>query len=688
MSSPNTPRTPAAPERDKTRLGFVLLAAGSLGVLALVSHSLSEGSRVESEIHDEIPDRFTEVTLAPGRNPDAGEGAKAKREEGRVGDKDAKMASASGNQAQLDKETAENAGVLGALREDQFASEGVFSAKGMSTEISGGVGGLLGAKGVQLGDGGLGTRGSGLGGGGTAEGLGGLGSKGRGSGGSGYGAGGASFGASGSGGVGVVGGSPVILGANPRSGQFPVSTPRDVSSSGEGYADYGVNRMTIAGIDRHSTFGLDVDTASYSIARSKLNMGQLPPAEAVRVEEFVNAIDYDYAAPDNLKVPFAVHMEAAPNPFVPNHHVLRVGIQGAEPPASDKPARLTFLVDVSGSMNSPDKLGLAQSSLKKLVSELGPEDSVALVTYAGSTGVVLEPTPCTRKEAIYAAIDGLRSGGGTAMGSGMTLAYQVASSAYVEGAENRVIVLSDGDANIGRTTPEQILSTIRGYADEGITMSTIGFGMGNYQDTMMEQLANKGDGNYFYVDSAEESEELFGERLTSMVHTIAKDTKLQVEFNPEVVYAYRLIGYENRDIADKDFRNDQVDAGEVGRGHQVTALYDVVLMESAPTEELATVRIRAKRPGPDSPAHEWTTVFGADELELELSDTSRSFRMAFAVASFAELLRESPYAQEFSYADVFQLARTASRRSDEEDQELLGLIVQAAGLSGEPIQGT
>jgi len=620
----------------------------SLGALSIYALRSAEPEPPAVEIN-ETPDRFTEVVLetpveAPvERSKDIGEG--------------------------------EVAPPLVAALPVQ-TPEDVFAGTGIDSNIQDGIGGLIGAKGVQMGSGGLSTRGSGVGGGGTAEGLGGLGTKGRGSGSSGYGSGGGNFGAAGGSGIGVSGGQAVSVVVQR---QAPVSVPiYDESPGSEDYTDYGINRLTIAEVDRHSTFAVDVDTASYSIARKKLRASMLPPTSSVRVEEFVNAIDYDYAAPTTLDPPFAVFMEAAPSPFEDNHHVLRVGLKGAEPKAERRPWHLTFLVDTSGSMNRSDKLPLARESLKYLVDGLGPEDTVAIATYAGSTRVVLEPTPATRKADILAGIEGLSSGGGTAMDSGMSLAYQMASDSYAEGTENRVIVLSDGDANIGRTDHNEILETVKQYAEEGITLTTVGFGMGNYKDTMMERLSNEGDGNYFYVDSLEEGQEVFGEDLASTIHTIAKDVKIQVEFNPEVVYAYRLIGYENRDIADKDFRNDAVDAGEIGRGHEVTALYDVVLMDSSPDQELATVRLRAKKPGPDSPAKEWTTVFSERELHGEVADSSESFRMALAAASFAEKLRQSPYAEELAWSEIIALAESASQSG--EDAELVGLIRTAAGL--------
>ncbi|MCP4804653.1 MAG: DUF3520 domain-containing protein [Proteobacteria bacterium] len=681
MSS-NSPRA----SRDRRQFAVLPLGIGlTIGALGLVALFMKPSTAPEPGVTiEEIPDRFTQVLIQdpsepaarPEMNPDAGEGAKARQVEGKVGKKDAKMQTASGDKTQLNKEIAESAGLLG-----------VHGGSGMSSEMTEGIGSLSGAKGVQTGSGGLGSRGSGLGGGGTAEGLGGLGTKGRGSSSSGYGSGGGSFGAKGEGGIGRVGGSANrgVASSSYKGTTHPsiVLTP-DTVSSRENYTDYGVNQMTIAENDRVSTFAADVDTASYAISRSKLRAGQLPPTDAVRVEEFVNAMDYDYRSSKKVDgAPFSVYMEAAPNPFASNHHVLRVGLKGAEPASERTPWNLTFLVDVSGSMSSPQKLGLAKESLIHLTENMGPEDTVSLVTYAGNTRVVLDRT--SDKAAIIAGIADLNSGGGTAMGSGMELAYQSARAGYVHGSENRVIVMSDGDANIGRTHHSEILETVRDYAEEGITLTTVGFGNGNYQDTMMERLANEGDGNYFYIDSIAEGREVFGEDLASTINTIARDVKLQVEFNPDVVYAYRLIGYENRDIADKDFRNDSVDAGEVGRGHEVTALYDVVLMDSVPAGELATVRIRAKKPGPDVPAKEWMTVFDNNRMRGELADTSDGFRLAFGAASFAELLRDSPYASELSYAEVYEIVQSAQRSGNAEDVELLSLISTAGSLAGDPV---
>lgn len=545
--------------------------------------------------------------------------------------------------------------------------DGLDASTDLGGSDLGGISGLVGAKGSGAS---LGSRGSGLGGGGTAEGLGGLGTSGR-------GRGSASFGAKSEAAKESRAAAPADRVAH------NVQVPAEQAQAGEGYKNYGVNDMTLVEKDRFSTFAVDVDTASYSITRRKLNEGMLPPQASVRVEEFVNAFDYGYRAPEQgSDAPFAVHMEAAPSPFEPNHHLVRVGVKGME--VTDRqPVHLTFLVDTSGSMQSADKLYLAQDAMMELVENLGPQDTVALATYAGDTRRVLEPTSASRASRINSAIRSLTAGGGTAMSNGMEVAYEMASESYVHGHENRVIVLSDGDANIGRTSHQEILATVQHHAEEGITLTTVGLGMGNYQDTMMEQLANKGDGNYFYVDSRKEASEIFGEKLSGTLVTIAKDVKIQVEFNPEAVIGYRLVGYENRDVADVDFRNDRVDAGEIGSGHSVTALYDVILADDVGEMELATVRLRAKKPGPDSAAKEWATVFSPDLLHAELGDASASFRLSVAVASFAELLRGSPYAAELRYSDVLSLAEGATLRGVEEHAELLGLIRKAARLSGD-----
>ncbi|ADO71901.1 vWA domain-containing protein [Stigmatella aurantiaca] len=436
--------------------------------------------------------------------------------------------------------------------------------------------------------------------------------------------------------------------------------------------------FTAAREDALSTFAVDVDTASYTLARRYLNQGSLPPPEAVRVEEFVNYFKYQYAPPD--KGAFTVHLEGAPSPFDPSRHFLRVGVQGKVVSRSQrKPAHLVFLVDTSGSMHSQDKLPLAKEAMKVAVRNLNENDTVAIVTYAGSTQDVLPPTPATEVQRIHTAIDLLQSGGGTAMGSGMELAYRHAVKKASGNAISRVIVLTDGDANIGpNLSAESMLSGIEKYVAEGVTLSTIGFGMGNYRDDLMERLADKGNGNCFYVDSYQEAKKVFEAQLTGTLEVIAKDVKIQVEFNPEAVRRYRLVGYENRDVADRDFRNDKVDAGEIGAGHNVTALYEVELTGEA--TNLATVRIRAKAPQ-GTEAAEQSFPFSKSLLRATVAEASTDFRFALAVASAADILRASPAAQGWNLATARTLAEGATEGKAERT-EFVKLVSQAQALRG------
>lgn len=497
------------------------------------------------------------------------------------------------------------------------------------------LGEVMGAKGVQLGHGGLGTRGSGS-----------------------------------------AGARLTLSDSGVRQSGGASAPLMDQSSNSEEYTDHGINPFTLVTKDPLSTFSIDVDTASFTMARRKLNQGILPAWEGVRAEEFINFFDYDYVAPENE--PLAVHMEAMPDPFKDGRHILRVGLQAMEyEPDERPPLHLTFLVDVSGSMSSRDKLGLAKVSMHTLVDNLGAGDTVALATYAGRVAKVLEPTEATEKTRIHAAIDALRSGGSTAMSSGIDLAYAMADEAFEEGAENRVVILSDGDANVGKSSWEAMLRQIKGFADQGITLSTIGFGQGNYRDTLMEQLANKGDGNNFYVDSQRESDRIFGEQIGGTMITVARDTKVQVEFNPAAVSSYRLIGYENRDIADADFRNDRVDAGEVGSGHSVTALYEVILGENA-SDGLATVRVRWEAPGADKDAEEKAFDFSASMLQQDVSSASDATKLAYGAATLAEVLRQSPHAAEVDLEALADLVDGV--RGNRSARELARLIDTADEL--------
>jgi len=483
--------------------------------------------------------------------------------------------------------------------------------------------------------------------------------------------------------IGVVASEAAAIGSFGQSGRVAADRarlPGNVAGvpNSEHYQSYGVNPLTETAADNKSTFAIDVDTASYAIARRKLASGQAPPPSAVRVEEFVNYFDYDYPSPTG-DAPFAVHMDAAPSPYTKGRHLLRVGVQGKKLSIGErKKAHLVFLVDVSGSMSSADKLGLAKRALRVLVENLNDGDTVALVTYAGSTRVVLEPTPAEHRAKIISALEDLSAGGSTAMASGIDLAYDLATRSLEPGSLSRVIVLSDGDANVGNTGHNEILAQIGGKVKEGVTLSTIGFGMGNYKDTMMEQLANKGNGNYYYIDSFSEAKKVFQEQLGGTLEVIAKDVKIQVEFDKDVVQRYRLVGYENRDIADDDFRNDKVDAGEIGAGHNVTALYEIELAQT--DRPIAIVRVRAKTPS-GSKATETAYAFDNKMLAKSFAEASDDFRFATAVMGAAEILRRSPHARHWTLDSVRTIAIEATKGSAvrKEFVELLGLAKRIEG---------
>ncbi|MCP3166519.1 vWA domain-containing protein [Myxococcus qinghaiensis] len=470
-----------------------------------------------------------------------------------------------------------------------------------------------------------------------------------------------------------------------------IPTEKDVDGSDTGGPQQGntfeawkPNTFTETSKDPLSTFAADVDTASYTVARRYLQNGNLPPSSAVRVEEFVNYFKYRYTPPETGA--FTVHLEAAPSPFDSKRHFVRVGVQGKVVSRSQrKPAHLVFLVDTSGSMASQDKLPLAKEAIKIAVKNLNENDTVAIVTYAGSTREVLTPTPATDVKTIHAALDTLQSGGGTAMGTGMELAYKHAVKKASGKVVSRVIVLTDGDANIGPTlSPQAMLESIHKYVAEGVTLTAVGFGMGNYRDDMMEKLADKGNGNCFYVDSYKEAKKVFETQLTGTLEVIAKDVKLQVEFNPAAVRRYRLMGYENRDVADNDFRNDKVDAGEIGAGHNVTALYEVELVKDS-KESLATVRVRAKAPN-GTEAAEQSFPFERSLLRASVEASSPDFRFALAVASTADILRGNPAAEAWSLATAQKLAEGAAA-GDADRNEFVKLVSQARALSGASARG-
>lgn len=424
-----------------------------------------------------------------------------------------------------------------------------------------------------------------------------------------------------------------------------------------------------------STFSIDVDTGAYANVRRMLNAGRLPPAEAVRVEEMINYFPYAYALPKS-NARFAVHTEIAPAPWNPNHHLLHVGIKGQDiVKTSLPPSNLVFLVDVSGSMNSPERLPLLKSALKLLVNQLRHQDSVALVTYASGTQVVLEPTSGANKAKIIAALDNLRAGGSTAGAAGITLAYSMAEQGYIKGGINRILLATDGDFNVGITSFDALKNMAEEKRRGGVSLSTLGFGVGNYNEKLMEQLADAGNGNYSYIDTLNEGQKVLVDEMTSTLATIAKDVKIQIEFNSDVVSEYRLVGYENRMLTREDFNNDKVDAGEVGAGHTVTAIYELTLKGNAASVdplrygkekvsstgssgELAFLRLRYKEPDGDvSKLVEWP--LHRQDVKSSLSQTTAEFRFAAAVAAFGQQLRGGKHTGEMSYAEIAKLAGEA-----------------------------
>lgn len=444
----------------------------------------------------------------------------------------------------------------------------------------------------------------------------------------------------------------------------------------DNYKHRDANAVHLAANDPVSTFSIDVDTGSYTNVRHMLNEGRLPPADAVRTEEFVNYFDYGYAPPTDRSRPFSVTTELAPAPWNASRQLLMVGIQGYKVPASDIPAaNLVFLVDVSGSMDEPDKLPLLKASLKQIVPKLRAQDRVSLVTYAGATCVALPSTPGDQHATITAAIDALGAGGSTNGAAGIDLAYAQAAKGYIKGGVNRVILATDGDFNVGMTGVQALKDRIAEKRKSGVALTTLGFGEGNYNDEMAVELADVGNGSHHYIDSLDEGRRVLVDEMSATLLTIAKDVKIQVEFNPGVVAEYRLIGYEKRVLAREDFNNDAVDAGEIGAGANVTALYEITL-KGAPGAridplrygsdttaskggELAFLRLRYKAP-----------EGGASKLiEEPLSARvakapSERLRFAAAVAAFAENLRGGKYVDGFGYDKVATLAHGALGKDD------------------------
>jgi len=456
----------------------------------------------------------------------------------------------------------------------------------------------------------------------------------------------------------------------------PIPTPyyrQDINT--EKYQHISDNPVHLTSEQPVSTFSIDVDTGSYANVRRYLNGGILPPQDAVRVEEMINYFDYHYTPPSDRGVPFKVSTEVAPAPWNSNALLLKVGIKGYEIDASERPAsNLVFLIDVSGSMFEPNKLPLLKKAFGLMVDQLSARDRVSIVVYAGNAGVVLDSTPGDQKAKIRGVLDNLEAGGSTNGAQGIERAYQIAHDHFIKGGINRVVLATDGDFNVGVVNFESLLDMAKRERSSGIALTTLGFGDGNYNDQLMEQLADAGNGNYAYVDTLNEARKVLVSELSSTLFTIAKDVKIQVEFNPATVKEYRLIGYENRVLSREDFNNDKVDAGEIGAGHRVTALYEIIPAsskglvdplrygnsstndKSARNDEFALLRLRYKQPDADNSklleyAIKTSSVVTKDQMSGDL-------RFAASVAAFGQLLRGGKYLDQFNYADVIKLANS------------------------------
>ncbi len=466
----------------------------------------------------------------------------------------------------------------------------------------------------------------------------------------------------------------------------------------EDYDHIVENRFLAATQNPLSTFSIDVDEAAYSNIRRYINNGSIPPAGAVRIEEMINYFDYAYPQPANEEL-FSVNTELSECPWSPQHRLVHIGIQGKEIVLQNLPgANIVFLIDVSGSMDEPNKLPLVKTSMNLLVDQLRPDDKVAIVVYAGNAGLVLPATGGASKTAIKEAIGNLQAGGSTAGGEGIQLAYKVARENFIKGGNNRIILATDGDFNVGVSSDDELVSLIEKERKSGVFLSVLGYGMGNYKDNKMQQLADKGNGNHSYIDNINEARKVLVSEFGSTLFTIAKDVKIQIEFNPAKVQAYRLIGYENRVMAAEDFNDDKKDAGELGSGHTVTALYEVIPAgvkssfiakvdelkyqpaknNTIPSggDELMTIKLRYKKPDGDISK---LIVHPVTDSHLALAATSDNFRFSAAVASFGMLLRNSEFKQNTSFQQVLGLAK-GSKGADTNGyrQEFISLV-QAAG---------
>jgi Ca-activated chloride channel homolog len=502
--------------------------------------------------------------------------------------------------------------------------------------------------------------------------------------------------------------NPLLANCSPNAAAAGAPAPRSAEqpTPGDRYAAPGTNPFVMVAHDPLSTFGVDVDTASYDIFRRDAQGGRLPAPASVRVEEYVNYFTYDYPQGEyDAEAPFTIHLAAAQSPLGPGRTLLRVALQGKKaPPASEKkPANLVFLVDVSGSMSSADRLPLAQQVVTQALDLLEPTDTVSLVTYASGTSVRLGPTPVSERATIVQAIAALSAGGSTAGASGIELAYQQAAAGFLQAGLNHIILCTDGDFNVGTSSTAELLELIREKRRTGVTFTALGFGAGNLNDAMLEAISNSGNGFYGVISSEDQAARYVDERLLSTLSLIARDMKVQVEFNPEQVSAFRLIGYENRAIADQDFRDDAIDAGEIGAGHRVTALYELVrpggtvpAVSGAPQAEsgepyagerevaaldMVKVKIRYKHfdAGTADPALEVAASLGPDAIATDLTAADPDLAWAISTASFAELLKGSPFADPAALETIAGVF-AGQRDRDADRQEFYELFQTARSL--------
>lgn len=473
--------------------------------------------------------------------------------------------------------------------------------------------------------------------------------------------------------------------------------------SGDEFTSFEEQRLKVVADEPVSTFSIDVDTASYSYVRRMLEDGYVPEPDAVRIEEMLNYFPYDYAPADSAAVPFKPTMAVYPTPWNPKTQLLHIGIKGYVPPVTeDKASNLVFLIDTSGSMDEPDKLPLLKRAFALLVDQLSANDTVSIVVYAGSAGVVLEPTAATEKAKILGALDMLAAGGSTAGAEGIELAYRLAEQAKVDGGTNRVILATDGDFNVGIDNPEDLEDFIKAKRDSGVTLSVLGFGQGNLDDATMQALAQNGNGNAAYISNFREAQKVLVEEGGSTLEMIAKDVKIQVEFNPAVVAEYRLIGYETRALNREDFNNDAVDAGDIGAGHTVTAIYEITPVgsgaelvdplrygaetEAAPAgDEIAFLKMRYKLPNSDvSQLIEQPVT--PSVVYADIGAVSDDMRFAAAVAAFGQKLKGSDYATTMTWAQIADLARSGKGEDESAYRaEFIQLVKSAAALKPDTV---